>query len=44
MGLHRAPVISLHMVWGMGKETMNVVWAAVALEHDTPLTYVSGIG
>jgi len=32
------------MVGGMGKETMNVVWEAVALEHDTPLAFVSGIG
>ena len=24
------------MVGGMGKETMNVVWAAVSLENDTP--------
>ena len=32
------------MVGGMGKEVENVVWAAVALEHGTPLALVSGIG
>ena len=32
------------MVGGMGKEIANVIWAAVALEHDTPLALVSGIG
>ena len=30
------------MVGGFGKEVENVVWAAVALEHDTPLTSCVG--
>ena len=32
------------MVGGMGKETINVVWAVVSLEHNTPLAFVSGTG